>query len=188
MVHSLVSRLRRGEDGFTLVEQLVVMIGLTVIVAAILGVMDVASKVTPSDTERAHQVREAQVGMDRMVRELRQSYAITVSGAGNIVEADVATRNRDYRVRYDCSGVSPRRCVRTEPGGGAAVQDVINHVSNPSDRPVFTAAQRDGTSGTTYVRAAVEVRASGSRKTGAHSHRVVLEDGFFLRNRDATLG
>ena len=190
MVLRLLSRLRRDQRGFTLIEQLVVLACMSFIVAAIVGVMEVAERVVPQDTERAHQVRTAQTGLDRMSRELRHAYSLTVTG-GNVVDANVAFRNRTYSVKYDCSGLMPgsttaRRCVRTQTGGGPAAETVIPHVVNPSTRPIFTATARDATSGTTYVRAAVEVKAAGKRKAG-QTHRIVLEDGFYLRNRDAAL-
>jgi type II secretory pathway pseudopilin PulG len=190
MVHRLLSRLRRDQRGFTLVEQLVVIGCMSFIIAAIVGVMEMAQQVVPGDTERSHQVRTSQTGLDRMSRELRHAYALTVTG-GNVVDANVAFRNRTYSVKYDCSLFMPgsttvKRCVRSETGGSAATETVIENVVNPSTRPVFTATDRDATSGTTYVRAAVEVKASGTRKAG-QNHRVVLEDGFYLRNRDAAL-
>src|SRR3712207_5719880 len=73
MVRRLLSRLRTDQSGFTLVEQLVVAGGLIIIVGAIAGLMEVAQRVTPQDTARAHEVRDAQVGLDRMMRELRHA-------------------------------------------------------------------------------------------------------------------
>ena len=189
MLARLLSRLRRDQRGFTLIEQLIVLGCMSFIVAAIVGVMEVAERVVPSDTERAHQVRTAQVGMDRMSRELRHAYDLTVTG--NTVEANVVFRSRTYRVKYDCTVAmagsdTAKRCVRTETGGGSRAETVIENVVNPSTRPIFTATARTATSGTTFVRAAVEVKAAGKRKNG-QSHKIVLEDGFYLRNRDAAL-
>lgn len=193
MVHRLLTRLRRDQRGFTLIEQLIVLGILSIVIAAIVGVMNVAQKVVPADTERSHQMRVAQTGLDRMTRELRHAYSLTVSGspAGSVVQADVAFRDRTYSVTYDCSQLMPgsttvKRCVRTDTGGGPAAVAVIENVVNASNNPIFTASARDGSSGTTYVRANVEVRSAGKRKAGL-KHKIVFEDGFYLRNRDAAL-
>src|SRR5207302_54087 len=48
--------------------------------------------------------------------------------------------------------------------------------------PVFTYAT-NGSGRTTYASAHVEVPAKGARPTG-YSHRIVLDDGFYMRNLD----
>ncbi|HEX2087445.1 MAG TPA: type II secretion system protein [Solirubrobacteraceae bacterium] len=181
----ILHRLRRDERGFTMTELLVVSAGLFVILGAILGLMDVANQIAPSDRERVHAVREAQTGLERMTRELRQAHDIAISAAGLTATAQVLKNGTAVTVTYDCSGAPVdglRKCVRTQSSGGVAALTVIERVANAANRPVFTATARDNH--TTYVRALIEVPSRGERPVGGTS-RVVLDDGFYLRNVDA---
>jgi prepilin-type N-terminal cleavage/methylation domain-containing protein len=183
-------RLCRDERGFTLPEVLIVSAGLAVILAAILGLADVANKVAPQERERVHAMRDAEVGLAKMTRELREAHVLTVQ-SGWRVNATVMKNSVPVSVVYDCSG-SPvnglRKCDRTQTGGsGAGTQVAISSVANSTARPVFTATNRNDAGGqpwTTYVRARIEVPARGERSVGAKS-KVVFEDGFYLRNVDA---
>lgn len=192
MARSLLIRLLRSvrdQRGFTLVEQLVVSAGLVVILGAIMGLADLAAKSAPTDRERVHAVREAQVDLDKMVRELRKAHAITIEpfkATAQLLDGGVTAT-----VTYDCTasaGPGLRRCVRSQTGGTSPpAQTVLPRVANGSTRPVFTAQQRPDTSNvgwTTYVRVILEVPSSGERATGGKA-RTVLDDGFYLRNVDA---
>ena len=191
MARRLLNRLREDQRGFTLTEQLVVAGGLAVILAAILGLSDVATKMAPQDRERVHALGEAQVGLDRMTRELRTAHAITIEPFR--AQAAILRGGATITVTYDCSAAPAeglRRCVRSQTGGTAtAPTTVIDRVANANTRPVFTATTRPDAAGvprTTYVRALIEVPSRGERKVGGRA-RIVLDDGFFLRNADALL-
>jgi prepilin-type N-terminal cleavage/methylation domain-containing protein len=190
MARRVLNRLRRDERGFTLPEVLVVSAGLAVILAAILGLADVASKLAPQERERVHAMRDAEVALAKMTRELREAHAISVTSwkATATLLKDGAT----ITVVYDCSGAVDadglRKCDRTQTGGsGAGTQQAIARVANPSSRPVFSATNRNDGSGqpwTTYVKARLEVPSRGERSVGGKS-KVVFEDGVYLRNVDA---
>ena len=184
MAACLLNRLR-DERGFTLVEQLVVSAGLVVILGAILGLADVASKTGPVERERVHAIQEAQVGLDKMTRELRRAHAITIEPFK--ATADIMLNGSPVTVVYDCTVAvnGLRTCDRQQ--AGQTTQTVIARVANATSRPVFTAQVRNDASGipwTTYVRTIVEVPGRGERTTGANA-RIVLDDGFYLRNVDA---
>ena len=182
----LLHRLRREDDGFTLIEQLVTLAMLSIVVSAILGLADVAQRVAPADNERNYTVRETQVGLDQITSELSQAYTSPViSNGGFRIAASIVLRGRDLAVTFDCSGLAAgsttlRRCTRT---AGGVTQTVIPRMANPNGRPPFTASLRPGDTQTTYVRAVLEVPATGERTVG-QNHRVVLDDGFYLRNVD----
>lgn len=182
----MLSRLRRDERGFTLVEQLVVCGLLSIILAAILGLSDLAVKLAPQDRERVHAVNEAQVALDQMTRELRAAHAISIQPFK--ATASIYKGGATVTVIYDCTVTAAdglRKCTRQQGGGAATTQ--IDRVANADSRPVFTAQQRADSAGvnwTTYVRALIEVPSRGERKTGGKA-RIVLDDGFYLRNVDA---
>ena len=191
MAPRLLMRLRRGmhdERGFTLTEQLIVAAGLAFILAAILGLADLAAQTAPVERERVHAVRDAQVAVDKMTRELRSAHDITVEPFK--ATAQVLRNGVAITVTYDCSEAPVdglRKCVRSQTGAGVPTQTVLPRVANAESRPVFTATQRPDAAGlnwTTYVRTLVEVPARGERTVGAKS-RIVLDDGFYLRNIDA---
>jgi type II secretory pathway pseudopilin PulG len=187
MARALSSRLHRDERGFSLVEQLVVCAGLTIILAAILGLSEVATKLAPTDRERVHAVRDAQVSLDKMTRELRTAHAITIEPFK--ATATVLKNGASTTVTYDCSGAAVnglRTCTRAQTGISGTTK-AIERIANPDARPVFTAQTRNDTTGnpwTTYVRTLIEVPSKGERSTGGTSN-VVLDDGFYLRNIDA---
>jgi len=178
-------RLRR-EEGFTLIESLVVCLSLVVVVGAILGLVDLAESLAPNDRERAHAVRDGETGMSRMVRELRQAYDVTVTDWQ--VDAKIVLNGVDTTVRFKCDTPSGayKKCVRQVIGGGTPVAELlVDRVANAAARPVFAATTRAGETAPSYVRAVVELPARGERTTGPGDYRVVLEDGFYLRNVDA---
>ena len=192
MPRSLLIRLLHGvrdHRGFTLVEQLVVSAGLVVILGAIMGLADLAAQTAPTDRERVHAVREAQVELDKMVRELRKAHAITIEPYK--ATAQLLDEGVNATVTYDCSAAPVnglRSCVRSQAGGTSPpTQTVLPRLANGDGRPVFTAQQRPDSSNvgwTTYVRVIVEVPSRGERSVGGQA-RTVLDDGFYLRNVDA---
>jgi Tfp pilus assembly protein PilX len=191
MVRRLLSRLRRDDRGFTLVELMVVSVMLIVILGAIAGLATTAERMAPTDNEGSLQLREAQTGLDGMVRELRAAHAVTAV-SDYVIEADVVQRRTGAasRVRYDCSLAHPtlagaRRCVRQVLVGGVAsgAQPVVvdRIVNQTVPKAVFTPTVRDGR--VSYVSVAVIVPGGGER-TGGPSFRTTLEDGLYLRNVD----
>jgi type II secretory pathway pseudopilin PulG len=173
------SRFRGGEGGYALTELLVVSSLLVIVLGAVLTLGETSQRIAPRESERAHAIREAQVGLHRMTRELRHAYQ-TPTVTASTIEATVTDGGVARTVRYDCNVTSLsnpdyKACMRYvvvggTPGGGELV---IDRVLNGS--AVFTLT------GTNYVRALVEVAASGDLEDG-YDHRVVLDDGIYMRN------
>jgi formylmethanofuran dehydrogenase subunit A len=176
---------RSGEAGYALTELLVVASLLVIVLGAVLTLGETSQRIAPKETERAMVIREAQVGLHRMTRELRQAFAspapeITASRA----EASLQVSGVATRVVYDCNVTSTtnpdyKQCVRyVEAANGtlSGGQVIVDRVLNGSS--VFS------TPSTSYVRAVVEVAARGDLKDG-YDHKVVLDDGFYMRNLGA---
>jgi Tfp pilus assembly protein PilW len=173
---------RAAEAGLALVELLVVASLLIVVLGAILALAETTQRIAPKESERAHVIREAQVGLHRMTRELRHAYqAPTVTGS--TMQAAVLGANGTARtVKYDCDEAHPTdgaytRCVRQVLSGSTWTGNevVIDRVLNGTT--VFSSTPPD------YVSATVEVAARGNLQDG-YDHRVILDDGIYMRNLD----
>ena len=111
------ARLRGDQRGWTLVELLVAStVGLVVMSAA----LDVYAESARSQSRTANRVaalRQSQVGLERMTREIRQASSYTISGASEVIDVETQVRPAGggaaipRHVRYDCSGTA---CVRFE--------------------------------------------------------------------------
>src|SRR4051795_8838014 len=195
--------LRREEGGFTLVELLVAAGLMLIVVGAALALLDSSNTIAARDQERTHAIREAQVGVQSMTRELRQAFSI-VSSSPYAIEVHVLRGGADHDVTYDCTGTSSAgpplgQCVRYETTGsgqGAASTVVDRLITQPGPAPTAAARLRttpgpgrppvftystNGAGHTTYGTVHVEVPSKGERAQG-YSYRVVFDDGFFMRN------
>lgn len=172
----------RSENGYTVIEFVFVSLILAVVLAATLTVLDKTVEIFPEEQERAHAVRDAQVGLAEMTRELRQAYEIVTPAAGaaatGTISVNVTLRSVDYRVSFDCT--TGGRCTRSAqtlvngvPTGTPVTRVVLERVTNGS-----TVFERTTTN---FVKARIEVPATGEKDAG-DSHRVVLDDGFLARN------
>jgi hypothetical protein len=147
------------------------------VLGAILALAETTQRIAPKESERANVIREAQVGLHRMTKELRHAYqAPTVSGSS--MQASVLTPSGTRAVSYECNHAHPTdsaytRCLRV---AGGTSEVIVDRVLNGTT--VFS--QPDGTN---YVRVAVEVAARGDLKDG-YDHRVVLDDAIYMRNLD----
>ena len=188
---SVAVRVRLEESGWTLIEMLISSVILVIMLGAVLALLDMTNTVAPRYQERAHDLREAQVGLYQMTRELRQAYSLASHSAYS-VEAHVWENGADHDVTYDCTGTSVAgpglgECVRFETTGGtqgpsSVMIDRLLNRPGAGLSPVF-AYTTNGAGRTTYATAHVEVPAKGARTTG-YSHRIVLDDGFYMRNLD----
>lgn len=170
----------RDERGtVSLLELTIVTAVLGFVLAAVLGLINTTIRLSPIDQERPHAVRDAQVGLAGMTRELRQAYEFTTpaqNATGGVAVAKITLRGIDTNVTYDCT--TGNRCVRTaEPvaGGTSSTRVVIERVANPTT--VFNRTKAN------YVEAEIRAAATGERSDGSE-HSLVFSDGFFLRNLD----
>jgi prepilin-type N-terminal cleavage/methylation domain-containing protein len=179
----------RQQGGFTLIELLVASGIFLILLGAALALLSSSNKVAAQDQERTHAIRDAQVGVYRMTRELRQAYSL-VQTTPHKIEVHVWQGGADHDVTYDCTGTSSAgpplgQCVRfeTTASGPTTPTTVVDRlVNSPSSGrpPVFT-YDVNASGRTTYARVHIEAPARGERAQG-YGYRVVFDDGFFMRN------
>lgn len=176
----------RRESGYTLLECMLVCVLLIIVLGATLSLLDTTAKIAPQDNERAIAVREAQVGLGGMVRELRQAHEVNSISASEMDVRVPLVGGELRRVEYVCSAPSltkdnTYRCRRDLwNAAGTAVEQSSTAVDRLLVQNVFD-PQTDAEGNVVFVEARIEVPASGGRQQGL-DHKIVLDDGFFLRN------
>jgi len=183
----------RDESGYALVELMAVTTILVIVLGAVAALGETTQRIAPKDTERAHAIREAQVGLHGMTRQLRQAYLVHAN-TPYTMEVSLLVNGAPRRFSYECDQAHPtvssyNRCLRYEVVGGAKTggKVVIDRLLNgpaggAESHPVFT--YETNSAGTpTYVHASIDVPAKGDLKNG-HDHEIALSDGFYMRNRD----
>jgi len=169
----------------SLAELLVAMLLMTIVLIAILALLDAAVKTAPRDEERADAIREGQVGVHVMTRELREANKVWTPGKTQIY----VNIGDDKHVLYDCGIVNPddpdeRQCRRWEAAIGQELPigepgQVVVERRVPGD--VFS--YEPNLINPTYVKVHIRVPQAGDREDG-YSANLVLDDGFYLRNTD----
>jgi prepilin-type N-terminal cleavage/methylation domain-containing protein len=183
-------RLGTQQSGFTLVETLVVVVVLIIVCSALVAPLVSSQGVQARDAEYAYSQQNARTGLDGMVHQIRQAYAV-LSTTPNSIEFNVSLSGSDYHVLYECDVAQPntsyQQCVRLQAAAGAALPPlsagvvVLTNVTNGTlADPVFTFTP-NGVS-PTYVTARIKVPASGGTNGGL-THSIVLSDGVLLRNQ-----
>jgi prepilin-type N-terminal cleavage/methylation domain-containing protein len=189
--------LARGEAGFTLVELLVSMSLLTIVMGALLGIADSSLPVAARDQERAHVLGEAQSGLDRMTRELRQATKVVwTSPTADAIWFEVDRTGSTVEVLYDCRvqpvGKPYRQCVKatgTNPAvapsvasGRVVIDRVLNGTAAAATHPTVFSFSPNATS-PVQISAEIVVAAQGERHSRRdYTHQFVLDDGVYMRN------
>jgi prepilin-type N-terminal cleavage/methylation domain-containing protein len=129
------------EDGFTLIELIVVLALTTVVVGAMLTALFTSQQVQAGDAEWAQVMQEGRAGLSRMTREIRQASKVETHEAGTI-EFLATIGSTEWKIKYECDVEQPgtgtskyHECVRkavekstgTLPSTGTpTVRDVLD--------------------------------------------------------------
>jgi Tfp pilus assembly protein PilV len=104
-----------AEAGVSLIELLVTSGMLLLVLTAIMGVLSRSLRTENAGRQFAQEVQDAQVGLARMVREIRQANQIVLATANTV--RFVLPGPTDYVVQYECdvpqAGTTFSKCMRT---------------------------------------------------------------------------
>jgi prepilin-type N-terminal cleavage/methylation domain-containing protein len=185
----------RSQDGFTLVELLVVMAMLPIVVTALLLPVEFGQRETPKTVEYTKAVSDATTGLQRMMQEIRQAYKIDLSSE-YAIEFNAVINDADVLIYYKCDEPFPTnignkfaseytRCLRTSAATGASLPAVPNGavvidrlLNRHEGKPVFTF---NNAIYPTYVQARIRVPARGPLNTGL-AHTIELRNGTDIPN------
>lgn len=119
----------RGQLGFTLIEVMVVAALLVVVVGPLMSALNFAGNEAPKSVDYANAISDATTGLQRMMTEIRQAYAINSTngdastGVGSSIDFFAVINDQNLEIKYDCSQPYPtsppnqyansyRRCLR----------------------------------------------------------------------------
>lgn len=197
---SLRPRLRCGrvadDRGFTMIELLIAAAMGLVVVGAMVVILVSLIRSQPDVEDRAAQIQDARVSMERIVRELRQGAPVT-STTSTTSQLTVKTYTRggcngspptasavECQVTYSCTqpGSQPAACTRAAGTGPANI--AITGLSSPD---VFSYAA--GSSGTatcsltsTTAPGFICIKLAYPAPSGGSEDSITVEDALFLRN------
>ena len=106
--------MRKTNSGYTLVEALISIALLSVILLGVYGVLQTGSTVTTNDEALLQTQQQARNAMDRIVREVRQSSALTVTVIDSSSDKATFTIPTATGIQYYLSGTN---LVREYPSG-----------------------------------------------------------------------
>jgi len=199
-----IRRVRGDQAGISLIEVMVSMTLMTIVMGAILALLDSSARSAPREKERSDAIREVQVGLHRMTRELRQATNILGTNPrwilfqARLQNTDPATSAsqpyRDRQILLSCGDHNPGRCARYEAAPGDQLpttgETLISRVSNwnatETGRRVFDypPAEPGGPApiSPASINIRIEVPSAGERAGGGYRYPLTFEDGVTVRN------
>jgi prepilin-type N-terminal cleavage/methylation domain-containing protein len=184
-----------AQDGFTLVELLVVMAMLPIVVTALLLPIEFGQRETPKTVEYTKAISDATTGLQRMMQEIRQAYKVDFSSE-YAIEFNAVINDSDVVIYYKCDEPYPTnvgnkyaseytRCQRASAATGESLPAVssspvvIDRLLNRHEgKPVFTF---NNAIYPTYVQAQIRVPARGPLNSGL-THTIELHNGTDIPN------
>lgn len=184
---------RPGQTGFALIELLVVSLIMIVVLGATMTLLEAGTRAEARNQEFATTIADAQAGLARMVREIRQASSVTAT-TPNSIDFVVTLAGTPQRIFYGCdvphAGTPYNECVRLSAAAGTALPalstgvPLIPRIANGTAADPVFAFSPDAIA-PTYVDAKLELPAAGGLTAGRGlSHNIVLDAGAYLRNLD----
>ena len=185
----------RDEAGFTLVELLLAMVILTGVMTALVQIFTTTGPVAGRDQSRALGIMDAQAGIARVTRDLRQAQTIN-SATSTAIDFNATIDGVTQRILYDCSmyesgTTTSKQCVRAESSNlsvapsASAGAPVITRVINGTAADTSAAfTYSPNASDPTFVSVHIVVpRDGGYEDQGGYANNISFDGGVYLPNR-----
>ena len=136
----MTGRLRRGDDGFTLVEMLVVLVMLGLLGTLMLSVVVSSNRSAKNAQQQTNINEEARLAINRMARELRQATGVTaVLNPDGSTFSDTAVTALTFKADFDgdgcVNGVAPVPAPTPAPtcnSASASNPEVLTYCYDPA--------------------------------------------------------
>jgi len=125
-MRSLFRRISAREEGFTLVE-LVIVTGLMLIVlTAILTAFSVIQRASVRESARSEESDSVRIAMERMTKEIRQAVDVRAGSSATFLDIDTYISGIETRVSYTASGTTLTRT------SGSSTTTMLERLSSTS--------------------------------------------------------
>jgi type II secretory pathway component PulJ len=106
---SLFRRISAPEEGFTLLELVVVTTLLMIVMTAILTSFEVVQKASVRESSRSEETDKVRLAMEQMTKEIRQATDVRVGSSATFLDVDTYLNGVATHVSYSASGTTLNR-------------------------------------------------------------------------------
>ena len=106
---SLFRRISAREEGFTLLELVVVTTLLMVVMTAILTGFEVVQKASVRESSRSEETDTVRLAMEQMTKEIRQAADVRAGSSASFLDIDTYVNGTAIHVTYTASGTTLTR-------------------------------------------------------------------------------
>ena len=106
---SLFRKISAREEGFTLLELVVVTTLLMIVMVAILTSFEVVQKASVRESSRSEEVDRVRLAMEQMTKEIRQAADVRAGSSASFLDLDTYLNGSAIHVSYTASGTSLKR-------------------------------------------------------------------------------
>ena len=106
---SLFRRISAREEGFTLLELVVVTALLMVVITAILTSFEVVQKASVRESSRSEETDSVRLAMEQMTKEIRQASDVRAGSSASFLDIDTYINGTATHVSYTASGTTLTR-------------------------------------------------------------------------------
>lgn len=106
---SLFRRISAREEGFTLLELVVVTALLMVVITAILTSFEVVQKASVRESSRSEETDSVRLAMEQMTKEIRQAADVRAGSSSSFLDIDTYINGTATHVSYTASGTTLTR-------------------------------------------------------------------------------
>src|SRR5258708_1111835 len=109
LMSSLFRKIRAREEGFTLVELVIVTGLLMIVMTAILTAFSVVQTASVRESARSEESDSVRVAMERLTKEVRQAIDVRAGSTSSFLDIDTFVSGAETHVSYTASGTTLTR-------------------------------------------------------------------------------
>jgi Tfp pilus assembly protein PilW len=110
----LFQKIRAREEGFTLIELMMVCVLLMVVMTAILTAFNVIQTASVRESARSEESDQVRLAMERLSKEIRQASGVRAGSSTTFLDIDTYVNGTETHISYTASGTTLSRTIDGE--------------------------------------------------------------------------